>query len=181
MLPMTTTPTVTDTHLAERLRLVITRLARRLRQQGDAEASPTQLAVLATIERHGPITLGELAAAERVQPPTVTAAIDRLEGQGLVRRLPDGTDRRVIRVDVTAAGRKLLARHRSRKTAYLAKRLDGLTPAERATLADAAAILDRLLEPERAATASGRGAGPLRRSELGSERPGPQGRERTRR
>ena len=138
-----------DTDLAERLRLVITRLARRLRQQGDADASPTQLAVLATIERRGPLTLGELATAERVQPPTVTAAIARLENQGLVRRRTDDADRRVVRVAVTGAGRRLLTRHRSRKTAYLAQRLDSLTPAELATLADAATILDGMLEPDR--------------------------------
>jgi DNA-binding MarR family transcriptional regulator len=147
-MPMSPTPQSTETDLADRLRLVITRLARRLRQQGPSDTSPTQLAALATIERQGPITLGDLAAAERVQPPTVTAAIDRLEGQGLVRRLPDESDRRVVRVAITATGRKLLARQRSRKTAYLAQRLDALDKADRATLAEAAVILDRLLQPE---------------------------------
>jgi len=132
--------------LAERLRLAITRLARRLRQEGDTDASPTQLSALATIERRGPITLGELATAERIQPPTVTAAIDRLETQGLVRRQVDDADRRVTRVAVTADGRKLLARQRSRKTAYLARRLRALTPDEHATLDAAAAILDRVLD-----------------------------------
>jgi DNA-binding MarR family transcriptional regulator len=144
-----TPPTITDTDLAERLLLAVTRLARRLRQQGDADdASPTQLSALATIERRGPITLGELATAERVQPPTITAAIDRLEGQGLVRRRTDEQDRRVVRVEVTPVGRKLLARNRSRKTAYLAKRLRALSPEDAATLHDATVILDRLLEPE---------------------------------
>lgn len=132
--------------LAERLRLAVTRLARRLRQAGETDASPTQLSALATIERHGPITLGELATAERIQPPTVTAAIDRLEAQGLVRRQVDTADRRVTRVAITADGRKLLARQRSRKTAYLARRLRALTPDEHATLDAAAAILDRVLD-----------------------------------
>jgi DNA-binding MarR family transcriptional regulator len=146
---MTPTPVLTDTGLAERLRLAVTRLARRLRQHGDpGDASPTQLSALATIERRGPITLGDLAAAERVQPPTITAAIDRLEGQGLVRRRTDEADRRVVHVEITGAGRKLLARNRSRKTAYLAKRLDALSAEEHATLAEATAILDRLLEPD---------------------------------
>ena len=154
--PTTATPSATGSvppapaagpagDLAERLRLVITRLARRLRQEGDTDASPTQLSALATIERRGPITLGELATAERIQPPTVTAAIDRLETQGLVRRQVDDVDRRVTRVAVTADGRKLLARQRSRKTAYLARRLRALTPDEHATLDAAAAILDRVL------------------------------------
>jgi DNA-binding MarR family transcriptional regulator len=146
---MTPEATITDTDLAERLRLAITRLARRLRQHGEAnDASPTQLSALATIERRGPITLGELATAERVQPPTITAAIDRLEGQGLVQRRTDEQDRRVVRVEITSVGRKLLARNRSRKTAYLAKRLRALSAEDAATLHEATLILDRLLEPE---------------------------------
>jgi len=147
---MTTVETIPDTHLAERLRLAVTRLARRLRQQSDdIGASPTQLSALATIERLGPMTLGDLAAAERVQPPTITAAVGRLESQGLVVRRPDAEDRRIVRVEATTAGRKLLVRNRSRKTAYLAKRLHALSPAERATLAEATSILDRLFERER--------------------------------
>ena len=138
----------TGTDLAEHLRLSVTRLARRLRQQTGLDASPTQLAALATIERQGPITLGELAAAERVQPPTVTAAVGRLEQEGLVRRTPDRTDRRVVRVSATAAGKRLLARNRSRKTAFLSSRLESLDDDERATLAAATVLLDRLLEEE---------------------------------
>lgn len=144
MQSMTTTAAPPD--LADRLRLVVTRLARRLRQQADADTSPTQLAALSTIERRGPLTLGDLAASERVQPPTITAAVDRLEQRDLVRRSTDATDRRVVRVEITAAGRKLLARHRSRKTAYLARRLDALEPRDRAVLEEAVEILDRVME-----------------------------------
>ena len=145
---MTTVETTTEAHLPERLRLAITRLARRLRQQSGVAASPTQLSALATIDRLGPMTLGDLAAAERVQPPTVTAAVGKLEGQGYVVRRADERDRRIVRVEVTSAGRKLLTRNRSAKTAYLAKRLSALTAKERATLAEATEILDRLLEPD---------------------------------
>jgi DNA-binding MarR family transcriptional regulator len=147
MQSMTTTAAPPD--LADRLRLVVTRLARRLRQQADADTSPTQLAALSTIERRGPLTLGDLAASERVQPPTITAAVDRLEQRDLVRRSTDATDRRVVRVEITAAGRKLLARHRSRKTAYLARRLDALEPRDRAVLEEAVEILDRVMEEPR--------------------------------
>src|SRR5436853_2009335 len=105
-----TAPQQNETQLAERLRLAVTRLARRLRQQSEASASPTQFSALATIERNGPITLGDLAAAEGVQPPTATAAVGRLEQSGLVARRPDEHDRRVVHVEITAAGRKLLAR-----------------------------------------------------------------------
>jgi DNA-binding MarR family transcriptional regulator len=134
--------------LPARLRLVVTRLARRLRQQGETAASPTQLAALATIERDGPITLGDLAAVERVQPPTITAAVGRLEEQQLVRRRADTRDRRVARVEITAAGRRLLAHARSRKTEYLERQLAALSPDERAALERAVPILERVLEEE---------------------------------
>ena len=153
---MTALETITDSHLPERLRLAVTRLARRLRQQADVGASPTQLSALATIDRLGPVTLGDLAAAERVQPPTITAAVGRLESQGYVLRKPDTDDRRIVRVEITSAGRKLLTRNRSAKTAYLAKRLQKLTPRERDTLAEATQILDRLLEQKSAETEPGR-------------------------
>jgi DNA-binding MarR family transcriptional regulator len=132
--------------LPQRLRFVITRLARRMRQAADDGVSPTQIAALATINRDGPMTLGELAAAEQVQPPTITAAVGRLEAHGFVRRERDDPgDRRVVRVSVTPQGRKLVERMRSQRTAYLAKRLRDLPPRELETLADAAVILDRIL------------------------------------
>jgi DNA-binding MarR family transcriptional regulator len=134
--------------LPSRLRMVVTRLARRLRQQGESAASPTQLAALATIERDGPLTLGTLAAIERVRPPTITAAVGRLEEQGLVHRRIDARDRRVARVEITSHGRRLLAESRSRKTAYLEQQLAALSADERATLAQAATILERVLERE---------------------------------
>jgi DNA-binding MarR family transcriptional regulator len=134
--------------LPTRLRLVVTRLARRLRQRAEASLSPTQAAVLATIDRRGPLTLGELAEAERVQPPTITAAVDRLENQGLVRRRREAADRRVVEVQITAAGRDLLDQARSRKSAYLEQRLASLSARDRATLERAAAILERVLEEE---------------------------------
>ena len=149
---MTQSPTsepATAPALPSRLRMVVTRLARRLRQQGEASASPTQLAALATIERDGPLTLGALAAIERVRPPTITAAVGRLEERGLVRRRSDARDRRVARVEITPHGRRLLAQSRSRKTAYLERQLAALTPDERDTLERAAEILERVLEKER--------------------------------
>ena len=144
-----TTEPVTAPALPSRLRMVVTRLARRLRQQTGAAASPTQLAALATIERDGPLTLGALAAIERVRPPTITAAVGRLEERGLVRRRIDARDRRVARVEITPQGRRLLAQSRSRKTAYLERQLAALTADERDTLERAAEILERLLEKER--------------------------------
>src|SRR5437763_6576414 len=117
---MTPPPTATERvapALPSRLRMVVTRLARRLRQQGESAASATQRAALATIERDGPLTLGALAPVEHVRPPTITAAAGRLEEQGVVRRRADSRDRRVARVEITSHGRRLLADSRSRKTA----------------------------------------------------------------
>lgn len=136
------------TLLSSRLRMVVTRLARLLRQHADASISPTQLAALATVERRGPVTLGELAAFEQVQPPTITAAVSRLEERGLAVRVQDAGDRRVARVEITPGGRRLLDRSRSRKNAYLERRLRTLSPDELATLESAAAILERVLEAE---------------------------------
>lgn len=148
------TPTISASpDLAARLRLVVTRLARRLRQQGEQGVSPTQIAALSTIERHGPLTLGRLAAHERVQPPTVTAAVGRLEADGLVRRLSDPDDGRVTLVETTAAGRALLDRNRKRTSEYLGRRLRAVTDDERRCLERAAAILERILE-------QGEGRGP---------------------
>lgn len=131
--------------LPDRLRQVVVRLARRLRQESGDEASPTQLAVLAVVGREGPLTLGELAAAERVRPPTITAAVRRLEARGLVARRADPRDRRVTHVEITAEGRRLLTRIRARRSAYLARRLRELDDAERASLERAVPVLERLL------------------------------------
>jgi len=104
------------------------------------------LSALYTIDRLGPITLGELATAEQVRPPTMTDIVVRLEETGLVVRATDASDRRVTRVSATRHGRRLIERIRSRKTAYLASRLRDLSPDERRALRDAVPILARLLE-----------------------------------
>src|ERR1700756_2048038 len=97
----------TTPELASRLRSSVARLARRLRQEGivNQEASPSQLAALATLFRSGPITLGELAGAERVKPPTMTRIVAALEERGLVRREPSPDDGRIVHVVVTDGGR----------------------------------------------------------------------------
>src|SRR5215203_658937 len=136
--------------LAVRLRLAITRTSRRLRQEAGSGLSPTLTAALATIDRHGPLTPSELAQRERVQRPTVTRLVARLEELGLLARAADPGDRRSSLLSVTPEGRALLETMRDRKDAYLASRLAGLDPGERAALDRAAAILERLLEDDRA-------------------------------
>ena len=138
--------TITTSDLASRLRLDIARMARRLRQEAGADLSPSQTAALATIERHGPLTPSELATRERVQRPTVTRVLARLEEAGLIQRAADPEDRRSSLVTVSADGASLLAVARSRKDLYLARRLDSLDAADRATLDRAAAILERMLQ-----------------------------------
>lgn len=130
--------------LAGRLRLAIARLARQLRQTSETDLSPTQMATMATLDRQGPVTLGELAALERVAPPSITRAVGRLVDAGLVERRPDPSDRRVTRVALTDAGRTLLESGRSRRSAWLATRLRDLDDADLARLADAAPVLERL-------------------------------------
>jgi DNA-binding MarR family transcriptional regulator len=138
--------TISQADLAVRLRLVIARTARRLRQEAAEELSPSQGAALATIDCHGPLTPSELAVRERIQRPTATRVIARLQEMGLVDRTQDPVDRRSFVVALTPAGRDLLERVRTRKNAYLARRLRDLDADERATLDRAAAILERVLE-----------------------------------
>ncbi len=139
-------PAATDTaELASRLRLGVTRLARKLRQEADSGITPSLLVTLSTIERAGAITLGDLSSVEQVQPPTMSRFIAALVDAGLVVREPDPIDRRLAWVRPTPEGVKLLHRSRRRKDAYLAKQLRALEPAELATLDRAAEILDRLV------------------------------------
>ena len=144
---MRSTPTL---DLAVRLRLAITRTSRRLRQEAGPGLSPTLTAALATVDRHGPLTPSELAKRERVQRPTATRLVARLEELGLLQRAADPVDRRSSLLSVTPEGKALLKQMRERKTAFLAHRIEGLDAEERATLDRAAAILERLLEDDRA-------------------------------
>ena len=137
---------ISEAELASRLRLVVTRLARRLRTQLPGEVSPSQLAALSSVERLGPLTLGELSNTERVKPPTMTKIVACLEEQGLVSRTIDEKDRRVARVRATRAGLRFLEESRQQKDAYLAERLRSLPAADRAALERAADVLERLLE-----------------------------------
>jgi len=133
--------------LASQLRLAVARPSRRIRQQAaltGAELTASTQGALATIERLGPVTLGELAAVEQVQPPSMTRIVGRLEEWGYATRVVDPADRRVARALITDAGRELLARSRTRKDEYLARRIAELSDTERALLARALPLLERL-------------------------------------
>jgi DNA-binding MarR family transcriptional regulator len=138
-----------DSEIAARLRIVVMRLHRRLRAEAGDELSPTLVAALVSIGRHGPLTLGRLAELERVTPPSITRIVTNLERAGLVSRTIDEADRRSSRIRITAEGTRLLGRSRRRKAAYLARQLGTLTAAEQAAVAEALPILERLLEGRR--------------------------------
>jgi DNA-binding MarR family transcriptional regulator len=121
-------------------------MARRLRQEAGTGRGPSQVAALATIERHGPLSPSELAEIERIKRPTATRILRHLEEAGLVERIKDPEDGRGAIVSVTPAGRSHLKRLRARKTAYLATRLHGLNAEDRRTLERAAELLEGMLE-----------------------------------
>jgi DNA-binding MarR family transcriptional regulator len=130
--------------VAARLRLSTARLARILRQQAGTGLSPSQQSVLASIEVHGPLTLGRLAKIEQVTPPTITKIVGKLEDDGLVSRTVDEADRRISRVAITAEGRRRNEHSRQRRNAWLAERLALMTPADRAVLATALPVIEAL-------------------------------------
>ncbi|MCU1674224.1 MAG: transcriptional regulator, MarR family [Frankiales bacterium] len=140
-------PTSTDTALASTLRLSVMRLARRMRaQRAETSLTLSQLAALATLERHGALTPGELAAHEKVQPPSMTRLLAVLEARELVTRAPHPTDGRQVVVTASPAGSAILREDRRRRDAWLAQQMRALDPEELAVLRQAAAILDTLAD-----------------------------------
>lgn len=134
--------------LATALRFLIARLARQQRRAAAVEPhdlTASRLAALASVARLGPLTLGELAAVEGVQSPTMTRIVTKLEELGLVDRTEDPADRRLTRLAVTPAGAGLLEDVRTRESAFLARRLAEMGPDERRRLARALPLLERLL------------------------------------
>ncbi len=141
-------PPLTTSELAAHLRIVVMRLQRRLRAEAGDELSPTLVAALVSVERHGPLTLGRLAEFERVTPPSITRVVAALERAGLVRREADASDRRVSRVAITPDGERLLRQSRKRKAAFLARRLERLDEHDLAAVREALPVLEQLLEGE---------------------------------
>jgi DNA-binding MarR family transcriptional regulator len=128
--------------LADRWHSLAIHLLRRLRREDSASAlTGPRLSALSVIVFGGPVTLGELAAAEQVKPPTMTRLVSALEAAGLVRRESDRDDRRIVRLRATAKGEQLLYAGRARRVKRLAEPIAALTAAERRTLADAADVL----------------------------------------
>ena len=127
------------------LRLVVLRLARRLRKHSGTQVSPSQFSALTVLERHGSLRLGDLARREQISKSSGTRLVANLEAKGLVQRVGDETDGRITYVELTPGGRKHLAEATQRATSYLRRQLDMLSPSDRSTLLAALPALERML------------------------------------
>lgn len=132
--------------LSSSLRLAVVRLNRRLRsQRADPSVTLTHIAAMNTLDRFGPMTPGELAAHEKVQPPSMTRVLAALEQRQLVIRAPHPTDGRQVIVALTDAGTKLIEEVRARE-AWLSQRLKELPSEDRETLRAAIEVIDKLVD-----------------------------------
>ena len=136
----------TPAEVAGNLRVALMRTVRRLKRETDGEHSVSVIAALGSVNARGPLTLGELAEAEGVSRPSMTVLAASLLEQNLVTKELDSSDGRLVRVRITTLGKRVLERSRTRRNAYLAKRLGSLGVDELRTLDQAAAILLRLAE-----------------------------------
>jgi DNA-binding MarR family transcriptional regulator len=144
-MPVDTSPR-TDAGLASALAMSVSRLSRRLRQERHTDLTATQLSALGTIRQHGPLTVGALAAYEKVQPPSITRTVNCLCESGLLRREPSPSDGRQVVVHLSARGEELLAAERRRRDAWLAQRLRELDPADKEVLRRATVLLEGLAQ-----------------------------------
>lgn len=139
-----------DEELAGRFYSAVLHLLRRVAQEDRSSGvSPSRLSALSVLVFGGPRTIGALAAAEGVTPPTMTRLVAGMVADGLVERAPDETDRRVVRVMASTDGRSLLLAGRDRRVATLAAMMDPLTPKERRRMATTADIVERMLAGSR--------------------------------
>ena len=134
------------TDIATRLRQGIARLQRRLRLSATGSISPAQVSILALLDKHESLTLGELATFEQVRPPSITPLVRGLEAEGLIASTKNETDRRSTRACLTPKGRKELNINRRRRTEFLEKKLVAMSRADRAKAVELVAFLETLLE-----------------------------------
>jgi DNA-binding MarR family transcriptional regulator len=138
----------TDREIADRLHSAAIHLLRRVRRTDTLTGIPAaQLSALSVL-MGGPRTLGEMATAEQVRPPTMSTLVRDMERAGLVRRSGDADDARVVRLEMTPKGRRLLAKGREMRIADIERRIRRLRPAEAGTVANAVAIVERMLKDE---------------------------------
>jgi DNA-binding MarR family transcriptional regulator len=140
--PPTTSPV--EFAAATRLRLAIGRIGRRMRSYGGVGPTPSQVSALATLEKHGPLRIGDLAVREGVTAPTMTRVVAALEQQGHLERSSDPDDGRSSLVGLGVSGRALLEDLTRDRTAYLAAQLAALTDEQRHLLEEALPVLEAL-------------------------------------
>jgi DNA-binding MarR family transcriptional regulator len=146
---MTTATRTTIAELASQLRPALLRLTRIVRNQRvDMSVTLTQLSAMGTLRKSGPMSAGELAACERVQPPSMTKVLANLEERGLVRREVHPTDRRQAVIDITPAGEELLDSERRSRDAWLTKQLATLSAEDRALVQRVIPIMEKLAEQQ---------------------------------
>jgi DNA-binding MarR family transcriptional regulator len=138
-------PAAFDAQQVSRLRVAVMRLSRRLRQQGNVGITPSQLAVLFSLARLGPLTLSQLAEAESVQPPSMTRIVGPLVDAGLVVRELRDDDRRSVKVALAPRGRRAIDSIRAHRNTWLMERLSTLDDAQQADLWRGVAAIERLL------------------------------------
>jgi DNA-binding MarR family transcriptional regulator len=138
--------------LSSQLRLTVMRLARRLRQEYPGQVTATHLSALSTLAKRGEMSLGELAAVERIEPPSMTRIAARLELDGLALRQADPKDRRVSLIALTPHGRQVLKETQTRRDAFLAAKLQRLGAEDCETLTLVLPLLEQLAHEEDVAT-----------------------------
>src|SRR5262252_6942944 len=148
-MPQATEQEVDAMAVADRLRPTLLRLGRELRREQIGGVSPQQVGLLTSIKYAPGVTVGELAADERVSTAAMSKRVSRLERDGLVTRTKSEPDRRCVGLTLSEEGQRTLRRVRSRRTAWLASRLEALSPDELAAVGAAAEPLARLLEHEK--------------------------------
>jgi DNA-binding MarR family transcriptional regulator len=138
-------PSTQTSVLASGLRLAVTRLSRRLRSERAVGAlTAGRFSALMTLDVSGPLSPSALAEHERVQPPSMTRIIASLEEDGFISRAPHPSDRRQFVLTLTDAGRTTVADEKRRKEAWLAKQLATLSEDERALIAAALPVIERI-------------------------------------
>jgi DNA-binding MarR family transcriptional regulator len=134
-----------DAETAARLRLVISRLARAVRQHGAAGLTPSQISALATIEEFGPLRMSDLAGYELIGAPVATRVVASLQELGLVQKAHGSTDGRVSLIELSDAGREVLAELWNERAAGLTARIERLQPEQVAVLIAALPVLETLV------------------------------------
>lgn len=132
-----------------RLRLAVLRLARQIRSNSSGDVTPSQLSVMATLARHGPCTIGQLAEHERVRVPSASKIAESVVAKGLAERRVDPDDRRRVVLALSSDGEELLADLRHAAVGWLASRLDRLPDDDRALIHQVVPVLERLVDADR--------------------------------